>query len=91
MLFGCTTGEKPVEQYILAKTAYDAAAGADASKYAARLLYRSEKHYKRGEALFKDRYYQEADQEFKMAQKYAERAETISRLKQFQAAGGGNY
>jgi uridine phosphorylase len=90
-LSGCVTGDLPVEQYIFAKTAYDAAVNAEASKHAPRLLYRSEKHYKRGEVLFKERYYSEADKEFQMAQKYAERAETVARLKQFNAVGGDDY
>lgn len=86
-----TVGELPVEQYIYAKTAYDAAVSAEASKHAARLLYLAEKHYKRGEVLFKERYYDEANKEFLSAQKYAEKAETISRLKQFNAVGGSDY
>lgn len=91
LLSGCVTGDIPVERYIFAKTAYDAAVNAEASKHAARLLYRAEKHYKRGEALFKERYYDDANKEFLTAQKYAERAETVSRLKQFNAVGGGDY
>lgn len=87
---GCVTAKDvPVEQYIFAKTAYDAAVAADASKHAAQWLYRAEKHYKRGEVLFKERYYEDANKEFSVAQKYAEKAETISRLKQFSTIGGG--
>jgi hypothetical protein len=90
--FGCVTaGDLPVEQYIYAKTAYDAAVTAEASKHAARLLYLAEKHYKRGEVLFKERYYDEANKEFVVAQKYAEKAETVSRLKQFNSVGGSDY
>lgn len=88
MTSGCVTaGDVPVEQYIYAKTAYEAAVAAESSKHAARLLYLAEKHYKRGEVLFKERYYDDADEEFAVAQKYAEKAETISRLKQFNAVG----
>ena len=86
-----SVGQLPVEQYIYAKTAYDAAVTAEASKHAARLLYLAEKHYKRGEVLFKERYYDEANKEFVVAQKYAEKAETVSRLKQFNAVGGSDY
>lgn len=89
---GCVTADDvPVGQYIYAKTAYDAAVNAEASKHAARLLYLAEKHYKRGEVLFKERYYEDADKEFATAQKYAEKAETISRLKQFNAVGASDY
>lgn len=91
-LTSCVTAEDvPVEKYIYAKTAYDAAVTAESSKHAARWLYLAEKHYKRGEVLFKERYYDEADREFTMAQKYAEKAETLSRLKQFNSVGGSDY
>ncbi len=91
-LTSCVTADDvPVEKYIYAKTAYDAAVTAEASKHAARWLYLAEKHYKRGEVLFKERYYDEADSEFTKAQKYAEKAESLSRLKQFNAVGGSDY
>lgn len=89
---GCVTAKDiPVEQYVLAKAAYDAAVAAEASKYSAQQLYAAEKHYKRGEVLFKERYYNDASKEFIKAQKLAEKAESTARLKQFQAVGNADY
>lgn len=80
----CVTVDVPLEEYTLARSARDAAISSEAAKFAPQLFYRADKAYKRGEALYKERYYSEAQKEFMEAQKFAERAETAARMKQFQ-------
>lgn len=69
----------------MAKAAYDAAEAHDAAKYAPQIFYKMEKSFKRAELLFQERYYDEARKEFYRAQKLAERAETLARVKEFTA------
>lgn len=91
-LSSCVTVEIPLEEYTVARSARDAAIAAEAAKYAPQLFYRADKAYKRGEALFKERYYSDAQNEFVEAQKLAEKAETAARIKQFQSGeSNGGY
>ncbi len=91
-LSSCVTVEIPLEEYTVARSARDAAIAAEAAKYAPQLFYRADKAYKRGEALFKERYYSDAQNEFIEAQKLAEKAETAARIKQFQSGeSNGGY
>lgn len=82
LLTSCVTTEIPAKEYTIAKSAYDAAVAAEALKYAPQLFYKAEKAYKKAESLYKERYYEEARKEFLLSQKYSEKAETASRLKQ---------
>jgi len=83
----CVTTQIPIEDYTIAKAAYDAATAAEAVKYAPQMYFKMEKSFKRAEHLFKERYYSDARKEFQKAQKLAERTETMARLKQFTAGG----
>ena len=84
ILSSCVTVEVPVEEYSLARAAQNAALNSDASKFAPQYFHKAQKLYKRGEQLFKERYYDDARKHFVLARKYAERAESIARVKQFQ-------
>ncbi len=79
----------PVQEYSLAKAAYEAAVTAEAAKYAPQLFYKAEKAYKKGESLYKERDYEAARKQFLSSQKMAERAEDESRLKQFNSGEEG--
>ena len=80
---GCVTTQIPVQEYTLAKAAYEAADAHEAVKFAPHLFLRMEKTYKKAELLYKERYYEEARREFIKAQKLAEKAETLARVKEF--------
>lgn len=84
ILSSCVTVEVPVEEYSLARAAQNAALNSDASKYAPQYFHKAQKLYKRGEYLFKERYYEKARKHFVLSRRYAERAESIARVKQFQ-------
>jgi Domain of unknown function (DUF4398) len=91
VLGSCVSTTLPIQEYSLAKTAFDAAVSSESAKYAPQLFYRAEKAYKRGEALYKERDFNEARKQFLMCQKLSERAENTSRLKQFNSAEEGDY
>ena len=90
ILSACATVEIPDREYVLAKAAFDAAVATEAVKFAPQFYYKAEKSYKKAEQLYKDRYYEEAKQEFITARALAERAETAARVKQFNSTGGVN-
>lgn len=79
----CASIPIPIEEYSLAKAAFDAAVAAESAKYAPQLFYKAEKAYKRGEKLYKERDYEEARRQFIASRKMAEKAEDMSRIKQF--------
>ena len=85
----CASVLIPVEGYSLAKAAFDAAVAAESAKYAPQLFYKAEKAYKRGEKLYKDRDYEEAKRQFVASRKMAEKAEDMSRIKQFNSGEDG--
>lgn len=91
MLCSCVSTTLPLQEYSLAKTAFDAAVSSESAKYAPQLFYRAEKAYKRGEALYKERDYEGAREQFLNCQKLSERAENAARLKQFNSAEEGGY
>lgn len=79
----CVTTQIPTQEYTMAKAAYEAAESHEAVKFAPQLFYKMEKSYKKAELLFKERYYDEARKEFIKAQKLAEKAETVARVKEY--------
>ena len=90
-LIGCLTTSCvtniPVDQYVLARAAYDAARDADSARYAPGLWYKAEEAYKRGQRQFKERDYSAATETFDEARYIAERAENAARLARDQAGG----
>lgn len=88
-LTSCVTAKIPVQEYVLAKAAFEAAEANEAAKFAPQVFYKMEKSFKKAELLYKERYYEEARKEFIRAQRMAEKAETLARLKQFDAGGMG--
>ena len=87
---GCVTTQIPNKEYVLAKAAYDAAIAAEAAKFAPQLYYKAEKSFKKAEALYKERYYEEAKKEFIYAKNLSEKAENAARMKQFNSNEEGN-
>jgi hypothetical protein len=85
----CVTVSIPVQEYSLAKAAYEAAITAESAKYAPQLFYKAEKAYKRGEQLYKERDFEGARIQFVTSQKLSEKAEDESRVKQFNSGEEG--
>jgi hypothetical protein len=88
-LCSCVTVSMPVQEYSLAKAAYEAAVAAESAKYAPQLFYKAEKAYKKGERLYKERDYDAARELFVTSQRLSERAEDESRVKQFNSGEEG--
>lgn len=81
---GCVSSF-PVEEFTLARAAFEAARDADAPRYAPTLWYKTETAYEEGKRLYKDRRYDEARTAFRDAKFNAERAENAARLARFQS------
>lgn len=86
MLFftGCVT-YIPVDEYNLARTAYESAKEADAARYAPALWFNAEQAYREGKKAFKDRSYGTARSKFNDAKLYSEQAENAARLARHQS------
>ena len=89
ILSSCVTVSIPVQEYSLAKAAYEAAITAESAKYAPQLFYKAEKAYKKGEQLYKERDFEAARAQFVTSQKLSEKAEDESRVKQFNSGEEG--
>lgn len=81
---GCVT-YIPVDEYNLARAAYEAAKDADAARYAPALWFNAEQSYREGQKLFKERNYSGAGSKFKQAKTFAEQAENAARLARHQS------
>ena len=80
VLVGCTTAPAPVEEYTLARAAIEAAKSIEAARYSLGYWHQAEESYRRAQALYKDRQYDEAQAEFVKARLAAEKAENSARL-----------
>lgn len=78
-LSGCVTSV-PVEDYTLARAAYEAAKEAEALRYAPALWYNAEQAYRLGQRAYRERHYDEAEHQFKEAKLAAEKAENAARI-----------
>lgn len=75
----------PVEEYTLARAAYDSAKDAEALRYAPALWYNAEQAYREGQRAYKERRYSDAEADFKDARIAAEKAENAARVARHQA------
>lgn len=76
----CVTIDPPVEEYTIARTALDAAKAVDAPRFSPGFFSKAELAYRNGQALFEDRDYSAARDEFIKARLAAEKAEYSARL-----------
>lgn len=83
-IFSCA-GAPPYNEYNLARTAIDYARQSEAQRFASIGLSRAEQAYRQGEVLIKEKEYRLAKEAFLRAQRYAEKAEELARLKRSQA------
>ena len=83
LVFGCVSPVKSHEEYNLAQGAYRAAQEGEAKRYAPKVFYQAKKYLRRAQRAFKARDYDKATSFFQKSRYYSEKAENISRLKQF--------
>lgn len=81
---GCVT-YVPVDEYNLARAAFDAARDAEAPRYAPALWFNTEQAYREGQRAFKERRYGEARDKFIQAKSFAEQAENAARLARYES------
>lgn len=84
MTSACVTSV-PVDEYTLARAAYDAAKDAEAVRYAPALWYNAEQAYREGQRAFKERRYGDAESNFIEARAAAEKAENAARIARHQS------
>lgn len=77
--------QPPLEEWVLARAAVDAAKLVQAAKYSPGYWHQAEESYKKARILYKEENYDDAKSEFIIARKAAERAENSARLKRFQS------
>lgn len=75
----------PVEDYTLARAAYESAKDAEALRYAPALWYNAEQAYREGQRAYKERRYGDAESSFKEAKVAAEKAENAARIARHQS------
>lgn len=81
MLVGCTTITLPIQDYALARSAMEAAEGADSERLAPLVFQQAQQVFQQAEHLYRAREFEEARLHFLKARKLAEKAEVISRNK----------
>ena len=84
VMAGCVT-KIPVDEYTMARAAYEAAKDADSARFAPAIWFNAEQAYREGQKDFKDRSYDEAKISFARAQELAEQAENAARLSRNQS------
>ncbi|MES2854868.1 MAG: DUF4398 domain-containing protein [Bdellovibrionota bacterium] len=81
---GCVTAF-PIDEYNLARAAYESARDAEAIRYAPALWYNTEETYRAGEKAYRERKFDLAQKKFNEAKKLGEQAENASRLARHQS------
>lgn len=84
LILGCQTVEPPLEEWVLARAALDAAKSVQAAKYSPGYWHQAEESFKQARILYKEESFDEAKDEFLTARKAAEKAENSARLKRLQ-------
>jgi len=76
----CQLAPPPTEEYILARTAIEAAKQSQSHRYSPGHWSKAEMAYRRGQFFYKERDYDRAREEFVKARQSAEKAENSARL-----------
>ncbi len=83
---GCVTSQDlPIDEWNIARAAYDAARDADASRYVPAMWFNAEQTYREAMKSYKDRHYTQAKKQFVEAQRLCELAENQARLARHQS------
>jgi len=80
---GCQTLPPPIEEYVLARSALDAAFQSGAPRLSHGHWQQAEKSFKQAEEYYLERSYIEAKNEFIKSRKSAEKAENSTRFQKF--------
>lgn len=78
-LGGCVS-YLPVEEWTLARAAYDSAKEADAARYVPSIWFNAEQTFREAQKAYRDRRYSKAKELFVQAKNLAEQAENAARL-----------
>lgn len=76
---GCVT-YMPVDEWTMARAAYDAAKDADSARYVPSIWFNAEQTYREAQKAFRDRRYSSAKTLFVESKKLCEQAENAARL-----------
>ena len=80
-------GPKPYKEYSMAYTSLKAAEMSEASRYSPGYWSKAERLYREGEQAYNQNLNVQAKDLFIQAQRYAERAENVTRLRKFKSGG----
>jgi hypothetical protein len=83
LVLGCVNPQKTQEEYNLAQGAFKSSQESEAKRYAPKVFYQAKKYLRRARRAYKQRDYDKATSFFQKSRYYSEKAENISRLKQF--------
>lgn len=70
----------PVDEWTIARSAYDAAKEADAARYVPSIWFNAEQSYREAQKAYRDRHYLKAKELFIEARQICEQAENAARL-----------
>lgn len=76
---GCVT-YMPVDEWTIARSAYEAARDADSARYVPSIWFNAEQSYREGQKAFRERRYAAAKTLFIQARQLSEQAENAARL-----------
>lgn len=83
ILSGCITTPPPLEDYILARAALEAARQVEAARYSSGYFHQAEESYQKAQIFYKEQEFDEAKKEFVKARLTAEKAENSARVMRF--------
>ena len=83
-LSGCVT-YVPVDEWNIARAAYEAAREADAPRFVPSMWFKAEQTYREAQRAYRERDYEKAKELFKKARVYCEQAENAARLARYQS------
>ena len=84
-IFTSCAGDPPTRDYVLARSALQAAKSHEAQRFAPSQLTQAEQAYKAGEKAYLDESYTTAKEQFNMSRKLAEKAEVVSRVQKYKS------
>ena len=79
-LFSSCVTYVPVDEWTLARSAYDAAKDADAARYVPAIWFNADQSYREAQKAYRERRYDESKSLFIQARKLCEEAENAARL-----------
>ena len=84
-LIGCQTGNPPILEYTMARTAIQAAQKANAEQLAPGYWTRTQQFYQKGQMHYNKKEYRLSSEAFRQTYLYAEKAENVARIKKMKS------